>query len=184
MSKKLSYQLRKVWWECGSNEGAQVDTDIVIEGDENCWLSCTDHLWQTNWERKLTKTLPEAQEESWKQRPAARVREKEKKKKKVGSQRMQIPNPASNICTRESLSFTFLTTFLFYKFRWLLEGSGIKMQYFNFVKYQQIMCISLFLSWKYSKYHSFSWKTWTSLALYLSLLKHWTSHPVFLSIRM
>lgn len=41
-----------------------MDTDVVVEGDENCWLSCSDHLWQTNWERKLTRTLLEAQEES------------------------------------------------------------------------------------------------------------------------
>lgn len=53
----------------------------------------------------------------------------------------------------------FLTTFLFYKFMWLLEGSGIKMQDFNLLKYPQITYISLFLSWKYSKYHSFPEKT-------------------------
>lgn len=41
-----------------------MDTDIVIKGDGNCWLSCTDHLWQTNRERKLASTLLETEEES------------------------------------------------------------------------------------------------------------------------
>jgi len=41
-----------------------VDTDIVIQGDGNCWLSCADHLWQTNRERKLARTLLETEEES------------------------------------------------------------------------------------------------------------------------
>lgn len=88
ISKTQSYQLREVWWGCGCNEGAQVDTDIVIEGDGNCCLSRTDHLWQTNRERKLARTLLETEEESWKQRQAARVkeggREKRKKEKQLG----------------------------------------------------------------------------------------------------
>lgn len=86
ISKTQSYQLRKVWRGCGSNEGAQVDTDIVIEGDGNCCLSRTDHLWQTNRERKLARTVLETEEESWKQGEAARVKEREGEKRKKEKQ--------------------------------------------------------------------------------------------------
>lgn len=41
-----------------------MDTDIVIEGDGNFWLSSTDHLRQTDRERKLPTTLLETEEES------------------------------------------------------------------------------------------------------------------------
>lgn len=41
-----------------------MDTDIVIEGDGNCWLPSTDHLWQTDGERKFPTALLETEEQS------------------------------------------------------------------------------------------------------------------------
>lgn len=41
-----------------------MDTDIVVQGDGDGWLSCTDHFWQTNRERKLGRTLLETLEKS------------------------------------------------------------------------------------------------------------------------
>lgn len=72
-----------------------------------------------------------------------------------------------------------LNAFLFYQFRWLLEGSGIKVWDFNLVTFR-----ALFLPYKYIKYHSFPEETKPSLSLYPSLLRQWTSDPVSLGIRM